>query len=46
VTMTGTGDNANLPAGGNAAQVTFTGKGSKATNTAPTSFAVNGVACN
>jgi hypothetical protein len=46
VTMVGTSDNANLPAGGSATQVTFVGKGSKATNTAPTSFSVNGVACN
>ncbi len=42
VTMTGTG----LPAGGAAAPVTFTGKWNNKTNTAPTAFAVNGVACN
>jgi hypothetical protein len=45
VTMTATSANASLPAGGSAAQVTFSGKWSK-TNTVPKSFSVNGIACN
>ena len=46
VTLTATSANARLPAGGSAAQVTFNGKWNKQTNTAPTAFAVNGIACN
>ena len=46
VTMTGTGANASIPAAGSTAQVTFSGKWNKQTNTSPAAFAVNGIACN